>query len=302
MQRPDILRAVYVKGTATFGGKADRQPSEREPDGGVSERSAILEVRGVAKRFGGVAALHDVDLTLDDGRILGIIGPNGSGKTTLFDIISGYQQPDKGSIVFDGQDVTAWSAEQRARQGLVRRFQDARLFPSMTVSEVLLVALDERLSSRGLVSAAARLPKARRSERVAARRVDALIDQMGLGPYRAKVVRELSTGIRRIVDITWVLATEPKVLLLDEPSSGVAQSEAEALIPLLLRVRRETGCSMLLIEHDIPVISAVADELVAMAAGEVVTRGLAEVVLDDERVVEAFLGTSEAAVRRSGAR
>jgi branched-chain amino acid transport system ATP-binding protein len=295
LRRPDILRAVYVKGTGT------RVAPPRRGDVDEAEGRVVLDVQQIEKHFGGVAALDRVDLQLREHEILGLIGPNGSGKTTLFDIISGYQPADAGRVIFEGTDITELSAHERARLGLVRRFQDARLFPSLTVMESLLVALDQGLEQKNLAVATTRLPVMRRDERRARAKAESLIALLDLGAYREKFIKELSTGLRRIVDIAWVLATEPKVLLLDEPSSGVAQAEAESLVPLLRRVRAETGCSILLVEHDIPLVSALADELVAMAAGEVVTRGPAIDVLDDDRVIEAFLGTSEAAVRRSGA-
>jgi branched-chain amino acid transport system ATP-binding protein len=147
---------------------------------------------------------------------------------------------------------------------------------------------------------AAGLPQARRAEKRIRVRAERLIELLELGAFRDKFVKELSTGLRRIVDLACVLGTEPKVLLLDEPSSGIAQAETEGLGPLLKRIRFETGCSILIIEHDMPLISAVADELVALERGRVITRGAPSVVLEDERVIEAYLGTTEAAVNRSG--
>ena len=170
-----------------------------------------------------------VSLALHEGQVLGLIGPNGSGKTTLFDVISGFQKPDGGRIVYDGVDVTDLPAEQRARTGLVRRFQDARLFPSLTVFETLLVSLEQRMEVRSTFLAAMQMPQARRAERRVRRQAERLIELLDLGAYRDKFVKELSTGLRRIVDLACVLATDPKVLLLDEPSSGIAQAEAEGL-------------------------------------------------------------------------
>jgi ABC-type branched-subunit amino acid transport system ATPase component/MFS family permease len=295
LARPEILRAVYVKGTGTLNAapRATRPPSDSRP---------ALEVDGVVKRFGGVTALDGVSLDVPKGSVVGLIGPNGSGKTTLFDVISGYQPPDAGVIRYDGLDITMMSPEERARAKLVRRFQDARLFPSLTVTEALLVALDQRIEVRSTLLAALRPPNVRRSERRVRAQADRLVELLGLGAYRDKFVKELSTGVRRVVDLAWVLAQEPKVLLLDEPSSGVAQSEAEGLGPLLQRVRYETGCSILLIEHDMPLISAVSDELIALDQGQVVVRGAADEVLNDQRVIESYLGGSEAAIQRSGAR
>jgi branched-chain amino acid transport system ATP-binding protein len=190
--------------------------------------------------------------------------------------------------------------DERSRLQLIRRFQDARLFPALTVYETILVALDRRHQSRSMALAALQLPGARQSERRLRRRADQLVDLLELGAYRDKFVKELSTGLRRICDIACMLGTEPRVLLLDEPSSGIAQAEAESLGPLLRRVRVETGCSILIIEHDMPLISRVADELLALDQGKVVTRGAPEDVLEDKRVVESYLGTSEASIRRSG--
>ena len=293
LRRPDILRSVYVRGSG--GGGARKRTTTRVGT------DIVLEARGITKHFGGVTALDGVDLTLRNGEILGLVGPNGSGKTTLFDILSGYQTPDDGTVHLEGRDITALSAHERVSLGLVRRFQDARLFPSLTVIESLMVALDHGIENKNIAFATTSLPSHRRSERRTRAKAEQLIELLDLGAYREKFVKELSTGLRRIVDIAWVLATEPRVLLLDEPSSGVAQAEAESLVPLFERVRNDTGCSILLVEHDIPLVSSVADELIAMASGSVVVRGTPAEVLDDDRVIEAFLGTSDAAVRRSGA-
>ena len=259
-----------------------------------------LKVENITLRFGGLTAVDGVSFDLRDGEVLGVIGPNGSGKTTLFDVISGFQGADGGRVVLGGVDVTNWSPDARVKAGLVRRFQDARLFPSLTVTETLLIALEQRLEVRSTFLNAISAPQARRAERRLRSRADRLIELLSLQAYQDKFVKELSTGLRRIVDLACVLAAEPKVLLLDEPSSGIAQAEAEGLAPLLRRVRFETGCSILIIEHDMPLISQVADELLAMDQGKVILRGTADAVLNDDRVIESYLGGSEAAVRRSG--
>ncbi len=302
LARPDILRAVYVKGTgAMTAAPASALRSERERRAlELGEARNVLEVEGLVKRYGGITAVDGVSFALREGEVLGLIGPNGSGKTTTFDLISGYQMPDAGVVRYQGLDITGLAPDERARRKLVRRFQDARLFPSLTVFETLLVALDQRLEVKSALLSALALPHARRAEKRVRLRAERLIELLELGAYRDKFVKELSTGLRRIVDLACVLATEPQVLLLDEPSSGIAQAEAEGLAPLLRRVRFETGCSILIIEHDMPLISAVADELVALDQGRVVVRGRPAEVLEDSRVVESYLGTSEEAVRRSG--
>lgn len=302
LRRPDILRAVYVKGTGSLtdpsnrslAGERDRRMLE------IGSAREILEVQGLTRRYGGITAVDDLSLSLREGEVLGIIGPNGSGKTTLFELISGFQRPDAGIVRFDGVDITNLSPEDRARRGLIRRFQDARLFPSLTVFETLLIALDERNEVKNPLSAALGTPRARRSERRLRSQAERLIELFELGAYRDKFVKELSTGLRRIVDIACVLAAEPKVLLLDEPSSGIAQAEAEGLGPLLRRVRFETGCSIMIIEHDMPLISVVSDELVALERGQFVVRGAPADVLNDEQVIQSYLGTTEETVKRSG--
>jgi ABC-type branched-subunit amino acid transport system ATPase component len=300
LRRPDILRAVYVKGTGALVGAPDTARAERQRRSALDETRSVLEVQDLTRRFGGLTAVDHVSFALRDGEVLGLIGPNGAGKTTIFDLISGFLRPDEGKVIYEGADVTSMGPDERARLQLVRRFQDARLFPSLTVYETLLVALDRRHQARSMFLAAMQAPQARASERRLRSRADQLIELLELGAYRDKFVKELSTGLRRITDIACTLATEPKVLLLDEPSSGIAQAEAESLGPLLRRIRVETGCSILIIEHDMPLISRVADELLALDQGKVVTRGSPAEVLNDKRVIESYLGTSEASIRRSG--
>jgi ABC-type branched-subunit amino acid transport system ATPase component len=296
LERPDLLRSVFIS-------KAVAGPSDGDGQGRTidEEAPAVLECDGMVKSFGGIRAVDGVDLTLRKGEILGLIGPNGAGKTTLFDCISGFLPADAGRVVFRGRDVTGWAPHERARAGLGRSFQEARLYPSLTTWETIAVALERHLASREMVAAALRLPASFLSEAQVAERVEALIELMGLSAFRDKLVAELSSGSRRIVELACILAQDPEVVLLDEPSAGVAQRETEALAPLLRRVQAHTGCSMLLIEHDIPLVAAVSDELVALELGRVIARGRPAEVLDDARVIESYLGTDLAAVQRSGA-
>jgi branched-chain amino acid transport system ATP-binding protein len=242
-----------------------------------------------------------VSFDVTPGEIVGIIGPNGAGKTTLFDAVSGYTKPDAGSMILGGRDITHLGSASRAKAGLGRSFQDARLFPSLTVDETIAVACERWVESRDPVSAALRLPNSYDSERHITKRVDELIALLGLELFRSKFVRELSTGTRRVVDLACLLAHRPSVILLDEPSSGIAQREAEALAPMLLRIRDHTGASLVVIEHDIPLIRMVSDRLIAMDQGAVISSGDPAHVLTDELVVESYLGRTEAAIHRSGA-
>ena len=252
------------------------------------------------KDFGGIRATNQVGFQLARGEILGFIGPNGAGKTTLFDQISGYLIPDAGRIVLDGIDVTNAGPDSRARLGLGRSFQDARLFPSMTVVDTIKLALERRLPLRDPIAAALHLPEVGDAERALDTTVDDLIELMGLQAFADKFVGELSTGSRRIVDLACVVAHEPDVILFDEPSSGIAQRETEALGPLLRRIRATTGASLLVIEHDMPLITGISDRLIALDLGTVIADGPPQSVVSHPTVVSAYLGTNDAAISRSG--
>lgn len=269
-----------------------RSPRQRAPGGGHS----LVVVDDVAKSFGGVVALNGVSLTIAPDEIVGLIGPNGAGKTTLFEAISGFVRPERGRILYEGRDVTRWTPEARARAGMVRSFQDAALFATMTVHESVCLA-SEHIAPAGFVAAIAGV---RRRERAKAAHADELVDLMGLGGYRDMTISQLSTGTRRIVDLTCAIALEPTLLLLDEPSSGIAQRETEALGELLLTIRRALGTTMIVIEHDIPLVMGLATRVVAMETGRIIASGSPDEVRRDPLVVAAYLGTDQRAIGRSG--
>jgi branched-chain amino acid transport system ATP-binding protein len=299
LDRPDVLRSVFLEGASSAVGSRAASRGSRASSNGDRGR-AILEVRGVSKRFGGVLANKDVSLDLYEGEILGILGPNGAGKTTLFDLISGFFPVDSGRIIFDGIDVTELAPDARSRLGLGRSFQDSKLFPALTVQETIKVALERHLEVRDPIAQALSLPASLDSEAAASERAEGLIDMLGLDAYRNKFISEISTGTRRMVDLACILAHEPSVILFDEPSSGIAQRESEALGPLLKKVRDLTGSSLLVIEHDMPLLTALADEIIALDLGEVVMRGKPRDVVRDPRVVAAYLGSNTVASSRSG--
>ncbi len=305
LERGDILRAVFLEGAGSVNGESANgrgkvPASARKALPGTTGHAPILEVEGLTKRFGGITAVNDVSFTLAEGEILGLIGPNGAGKTTIFDLLSGHLALDAGRIRFKGVDITRWGADRRAAIGLGRSFQDARIFPSLTVAENIALGLERHIETRDHVAALLGLPAMQQSELDVAWTVDDLIELMHLGAFRNKFVSELSTGSRRVVDLAMAIAHDPDVLLLDEPSSGIAQRETEALGPLLKRIQREANCSLLVIEHDMPLITSVSDEIIALELGAVVTRGEPEAVLADERVVSAYLGGDLDVIHRSG--
>jgi len=304
LDRPDVFRSVFLEGaTSIEGTPREATPAQAKAAGALrAPEQPRLVVEGVTKRFGGIAALRDVSLEVAPGELLGFLGPNGAGKTTLFDVLSGFQPADGGRVLLEGHDITDMAPDARARRGMGRSFQDGRLFSALTVSEAIAVACERDVDVRDPVAAALHLPAVVDSEAKVRDRVEELIEVLGLGAFAGKYVRELSTGSRRVVDLACVLAHRPTVLLLDEPSSGIAQREAEALGPLLLRIRDLTGASMLVIEHDVPLLSAITDRMIALDLGAVVTTGTAEEVVNHPTVVASYLGESGAAVARSGPR
>jgi ABC-type branched-subunit amino acid transport system ATPase component len=327
LDRPDILRSVFIAGASSVApdaatnlganpGSRDwgaRQPSAGSPTSALATSSAlrvppsteapiVLECNGVQKRFGGIAAIQEISLQLRDGEILGLIGHNGAGKTTFFDCISGFLPLDEGRIRMGGVDIDHWPAHVRADAGLGRTFQEARLFPSLSVLDTISVALERHLASRVLIAAGLRLPASLQSEADVEQRAAELVALMGLDAFAEKLVGELSTGTRRIVELACVLAQEPAVLLLDEPSGGVAQRETEAMGPLLVRVQQHTGCSILVVEHDMPLLSAICDRMIALELGEIIAEGTPTEVLEHPAVIESYLGTDEATINRSGVR
>jgi ABC-type branched-subunit amino acid transport system ATPase component/ABC-type branched-subunit amino acid transport system permease subunit len=310
LHHPEILRAVFLEG-ATAAPKTSARLVATSSNGHGPftancdhqcgrDRPVALQLHGVSTTFGGVRAVNGVDMAVHQGQILGIIGPNGAGKTTVLDLISGFVTPTEGWVQLHGVDVTALTASDRAEQGLGRSFQDARLFPSMTVRQTIATACERHVDVRDPISPFVLSPAVKLSERAVAAEVDALIELMHLQAYADKFVGELSTGTRRVVDLACTLAHRPSVLLLDEPSSGIAQRETEALEPVLIDIRDKTGAAMVVIEHDMPLITAISDELLALELGAVVACGPPDEVLRDPRVVEGYLGTTEETIMRSG--
>jgi ABC-type branched-subunit amino acid transport system ATPase component len=261
----------------------------------------VLAVRNIGVAFGGLRVLDDVSFDLHAGEILGFIGPNGAGKTTLFDAMSGFV-PFVGQLWLDDVELTELKPAQRSDAGIGRSFQDARLFPAMTVLDTLRVAHEFSLRRVGLFGTAFALRATRAEEARATAHSVELIEMLGLATYRDRLVRELSTGTRRIVDLACLLARQPKVVLLDEPSSGIAQREAEALGPMIKSIRDSIGCSILLIEHDMPLMLSVADRLHALETGRTIATGAPTAVIRHPEVVRSYLGDDPAAIERSGKR
>ena len=249
----------------------------------------LLRTDGVSLRFGGIAALDDVDVVVRPGEIVGLLGPNGAGKTTLFNVIGGLQRPEHGSVLLDERDITHQLPYERAAAGIGRTFQQVRLFRGLSVFDNLLVAQHRHLSG-GTLSAMFRLPSRGRDERLAVERAEAVLDLIDLRPWRDARPEQLSYGTLRFLELAAALSLGPRVLLLDEPASGIAQKEVEALAPLLRRIRDDWGCSILLIEHDMTLLLSVAEWIYALDLGSVIAEGPPEKIVEDDRVLESYLG------------
>ncbi|HEV7720245.1 MAG TPA: ATP-binding cassette domain-containing protein, partial [Iamia sp.] len=294
LDRPDVARSVYLAaaaGPADASGPSDDRPGPPRPVGlRPASRPPALAAHGVSVSYGGVHAVTDVDLDVAGGEIVGLIGPNGAGKSTLLDVLSGLVPHAAGHVRLGDRDVTATPFHRRAALGLGRSFQDARLFPSLTVEEVLAIACDRSMAAPGVTDAILRTPVQRQGEAAVRHRVGELLALLTLGDLRAVRTGELSTGQRRIVDLAALLADRPQIVLLDEPSSGLAQPEVEALGRLLRRLHRELDLTMVVVEHDIPLISSMASRLVMLDQGRIIADGPPTTVLRDDRVIASYLG------------
>ncbi|HMG39987.1 MAG TPA: branched-chain amino acid ABC transporter permease/ATP-binding protein [Acidimicrobiales bacterium] len=257
-----------------------------------------LEARDVTVTFGGVRAVADASIEVHRGEVVGLIGTNGAGKSTLMNAISGFT-PHGGTIRLLDHDVTNRSAHRRHAAGLGRGFQDARLFGGLTVRETVLVALEARQHSL-LVPSMLALPPSPSSERRKRTEADEILTFLGLGPYADHFAADLSTGTRRVAELACLIATDAKVLLLDEPTAGMAQRETEAFAPLIRQVQHDLDAALVVIEHDMPLIMRISDRVYCMEAGRVIAAGTPSEVRSDPAVIASYLGTDERAIARSG--
>ncbi len=250
----------------------------------------ILSVRDVVVRFGGLRAVDGASIDVHEGEIVGPIGPNGAGKTTLMDCISGLRRVDEGRIRYREHDLLTLGPSDRARVGIGRTLQNVRLFPYLTCVDNIMVALHRHMDTDAVQHAFAS-PGARAEDRATRARAEGLIELIGMEAFAEKFASELSYGTLRLLELACMLALGPSLLLLDEPASGISQAETENLGPLLRRIKARTGATILMIEHDMPLVMGLSDHVYCLAAGSVLSAGTPEEVQADDEVIEAYLGT-----------
>lgn len=259
----------------------------------MSDKTALLQVRGLTKRFGGVTAVNAVDLDVGEGEIVGLIGPNGAGKTTLFNMVTGFLKPTAGTVAFQGADITEMPPHRRGLIGIVCTFQKTALFSDVTVLQAVRMG-QHRVTHSSFVDALLRTARHRRDEEVTRTRAIELLDFLGLRACADQRSGSLSYGQQRLVELAIALAAEPRLLLLDEPAAGLNPTESAELVEVI-RAMRNRGTTVFLVEHDMSVTMKVCDRIYVLAFGNKIAEGRPDQIQNDEAVIEAYLGTPYAA-------
>lgn len=253
--------------------------------------NSVLETRTLTKAFGGLTAVDMVDLSVENGKITSIIGPNGAGKTTLFNLIAGVYLPSSGEIYFQGKPLANTPPHKRAALGIARTFQNVLLFDNMTALENVMTGQHPR-SRYGFFEAALRLPKAHREEETISLKAKRYLNLVGLGMYADRNPLSLPLGQQKLLTIARALATEPKLLLLDEPGAGLNALEKQSLSELIRRIR-DMGVTIILVEHDMDLVMGIAEWVIVLDSGQKIAEGTASQVQKDKKVIAAYLGEEE---------
>jgi len=253
---------------------------------------SLLQVESLSIAFGGVKAVDNVSFEVEEGEVFTIVGPNGAGKSTIFNLISRLYEPSSGRILFDGTDITKLPAHDIAKLGIARTFQNIELFDHSSVLQNLLIGRHSRRDTNWLQELLF-LPNVRRSEREHRYAVEKVIDFLGLEAYRDKLIAGLPYGIRKVVEIARALASNPKLILLDEPASGLSVEETSEMAWWIEDMQKDLGLTILMVEHDMSLVNRVSDRVLAVAEGKPLAQGTAAEVQADPVVIEAYLGSEE---------
>lgn len=252
---------------------------------------SLLSIKRLTKSFGGLTAVNNVSFDVEPGQIVGLIGPNGAGKTTVFNLITGIYRPDQGEILFDQQAVSRLPTHRTISLGIARTFQTIRLFQNLSVLENVLSGRHCLMKS-GVFSSLLHTPRQRREERAALIKVLQYLEFVGLSEQAEQLAKNLSYGNQRLLEIARALATEPRLLILDEPAGGMNEQETSSLVALITRMR-ENGITILLIEHDMSLVMRVCENIVVLEYGSKIAEGSPEEIKQNRRVIEAYLGTED---------
>jgi len=252
--------------------------------------TALLELDDVTLRFGGVTAVNKVSFSVEEGEVFALVGPNGAGKSTVFNLVSRFYDPAEGDIRFQGESILGRASHEIARLGIARTFQNIELFEQATVLQNLLVGR-HRHRSTGMLSELLFLPSVRAAERSHREAVEKVIEFLDLQPYREKYIAGLPYGVRKVVEMGRALAIEPKLLLLDEPASGLSVEETQDVAFWIEDIKTQMGITVLMVEHDMHLVATVSDRVLALADGKMLAMGTPHEVQNHPKVIEAYIGT-----------